>query len=136
MYFRPTSTIHWLIVLSVLCTIVAGFVQQSGYSPYAFGMHRYFWEQGAYVLTGLQVLLFEFLHGGVLHLLSNSLFLVVIGIPLEHRKGSRWMLSFFLVVHILLACVLGFQETPTVGMSGFAMAILAYCMLELSLIHI
>ena len=94
-------------------------------------MHSIFLEQGLYLFVIFQTLAFEFIHGGILHLASNVIFLILIGLPLERQKGGKWMLIFFLCMHMALAIALSFGSVPTVGISGFAMAILSYYMLQL-----
>jgi len=67
---------------------------------------------------------YEFLHGGLLHLLGNMLFLWVFGPNVEDRLGRFWFLVFFLVggaaaggAHVL------FDRAPVVGASGSIAAV-------------
>lgn len=62
---------------------------------------------------------YQFLHGGLLHIAGNMLFLWVFGPPVEDRLGRWWFLLFYLVggaaaggVHALL------DASPVIGASG------------------
>lgn len=92
----------------------------------AYGMHGIFLQQGDYASVGLQFLLYSFLHGGFLHALSNIFFLVFIGIGVQYALGKKLFLLFFLFIQVFVGlALLFFSKAPTIGMSGFALAVLS-----------
>ncbi len=80
-----------------------------------------------------QFLSYQFLHGGLLHLLFNLLFLHSIGPLLEQTLGARRYLALYLVsgafgggLHVLVAWLSpGHFATPVVGASAGLCGILA-----------
>jgi membrane associated rhomboid family serine protease len=62
-----------LILLSAIATGIAFFVPES----YMFGINRYFFDLHMYYMFILQCFTGMFLHGGLLHLLSNGLFIYI-----------------------------------------------------------
>jgi membrane associated rhomboid family serine protease len=76
--------------------------------------------------------LFQFLHGSFFHLLGNSFFLLYFGSPVEREMGTSRYAAFFLASTAFVgACVLALAQGPTIGMSGFAMAVLTYSALRM-----
>lgn len=78
-----------------------------------------------------QLLSFQFMHGGLMHLFFNMLALWMFGVELEAVWGSRRFLVYYLLsgvgaglVHLLVAPLLGGIPLPTVGASGGVYAIL------------
>jgi membrane associated rhomboid family serine protease len=77
-----------------------------------------------------QPLTYIFLHGGILHLLLNMLFLWMFGVDLERAWGTRRFWNYFLVTGIGAGLVnifvktaldphgLGMSLVPTIGASG------------------
>ncbi len=83
-------------------------------------------------MLAIQLILFQFLHGGILHLLGNSLFLYLFGNTVERMLGEgRYILLFVLETLASAAAIIVFSQATTIGISGFTMAILAYLALEL-----
>lgn len=79
----------------------------------------------------LQFLLYSFLHGGILHILSNVIFFLFIGriIEITHGKSYTWFL--WLWTTLFVGIVLMFLSTyPTIWWSGFAMALLTIYTLD------
>jgi membrane associated rhomboid family serine protease len=79
----------------------------------------------------LTLITHQFLHGGLLHLVGNMLFLKVFGEALEMRLGWGGYILFYLlggvvagVVHMLASTVTGETLIPTIGASGAVSAIL------------
>lgn len=98
---------------------------------YAFVPARFFAEPGAGSLTLVSSM---FLHGGLLHLVGNMLFLYVFGDNIENRMGHVRFLGFYLVGGIVATLAHGFfapgSETPMLGASGAVSAVLgAYIVL-------
>ena len=98
----------------------------------AFGMHPLFLHQWAYGFVALQFWAYQFLHGGIFHFFSNAIFLFLFGNLVENRMGKWRYFLFFLINTVFVGCALLFLTNGiTIGISWFAMAILAYYMLEL-----
>lgn len=98
----------------------------------AYGMNSFFLVQGLYIQVIVQFLLYQFLHGGILHLLSNSFFLYLFGNQVEALIGKNRFIVFFLLNTLFVGIsLLLFARGNTIGISGFAMAVLAYVFLEL-----
>ncbi len=85
--------------------------------------------------TGLfypwQLLTFQFLHGGFMHLFFNMLALWMFGVELEAVWGSRRFLVYYLIsgvgagiVHLIVTPLLGVPAVPMIGASGGVYAIL------------
>lgn len=118
-------------ILILLCFAVTG-ASFLFNSILDYGMNAFFLMQGLYMQVGIQFLLYQFLHGGLLHLLSNSFFLSIFGNQLEALIGrNRFMLFFVLNTVFVGISLLFLASGNTIGISGFAMAILAYIFLEL-----
>ncbi|MDD5377305.1 MAG: rhomboid family intramembrane serine protease [Candidatus Gracilibacteria bacterium] len=117
-----------LIILSFIMTGVSFYVGDI----LAFGMNPFFLVQGLYVQLSIQFLLYQFLHAGILHLVSNSFFLYLFGNQVEILIGRGRFILFFLLNTVFVGIsLLFFANGNTIGISGFAMAILAYIFLEL-----
>jgi membrane associated rhomboid family serine protease len=79
-----------------------------------------------------QLALFQFIHGGTLHLFLNGLFLYQAGPELEERMSKKEFRLFFLLSTLFVAVsILLFSSGVTIGMSGFCMALLAYLWYDL-----
>ena len=78
--------------------------------------------------TGLTLLTSMFLHGGILHLLGNMLFLWIFGATVEDAMRRPRFLCFYLLGGLAAAALqIGFQPgstAPTVGASGAIAAVL------------
>jgi membrane associated rhomboid family serine protease len=98
----------------------------------AYALHPYFVLIGDYVDFVPQVILFQFFHVGFWHLFGNSVALLLFGNTVEKIMGTARYAWFFAGSTLFVAaCILVFSQAPTVGISGFAMAVLAYFALEL-----
>jgi rhomboid family protein len=78
---------------------------------------------------------YQFLHGGVLHLLSNMLFLWVFGDNVEDAMGHLKFLVFYLVCGVVgglaHAALLPSSQLPLIGASGAVSGVIAaYLMLH------
>ncbi|USN58815.1 MAG: rhomboid family intramembrane serine protease [Candidatus Peribacteria bacterium] len=117
-----------LIFISLVFTIGAYIFP----NLYVLGMNSYFLDNGAYHIYLLQFFSSNFIHGGILHLLFNSVFIYYFGNTLELLIGRAKFLLFFVFVVIFNGITLTYLSSGnTVGISGFAMALLAYYTLEL-----
>ncbi len=72
---------------------------------------------------------YMFMHGGLLHLLANSVALFVFGPPVERRLGSSVFILFYVYCGLgaaivsLLATVVGIHVGPFVGASGAVLGV-------------
>jgi len=91
------------------------FVARDLVSPHAWV------ERGPLVVVG-SILASQFLHGGIVHLGSNMLFLYVFGDNVEDRMGHARYAGFYLLCGSLAALaeavLTGFPARPMVGASG------------------
>lgn len=121
---RPTVVTYWLIGLNVLVYVVGSIYGSPRVSPQGFEyLFHMFWLDPER-LRSWQFISYQFLHGGILHLLGNMLFLFVFGPNVEDRLGRLGFLGFYLfggvvagVSHYL------FEASPVVGASGSIAAV-------------
>ena len=78
-----------------------------------------------------QLLSYQFMHGGISHLLFNMLALWMFGVELEYIWGSRKFAAYYIlsgiaagVFHLVITPLLGGGLAPTIGASGSIMGIL------------
>ncbi len=134
----PLAWPMWLILL--VLNVVVFFAQFAN----GENSHRVFVEYGALSLGGLkrgfvwQLLTFQFLHGGLAHLVLNSVVLYSFGRPLEEFLGKRAFLNLYLlsgfaggVAQILLGLVSPRFAGPMVGASaGICGLVAAFALLS------
>jgi membrane associated rhomboid family serine protease len=71
-----------------------------------------------------QFLTYAFLHGGMMHLLSNMLFLYIFGNNLNDKLGNIGYLAFFLTGAVLAGVAhAAFEQAPVIGASGAVFAV-------------
>lgn len=77
----------------------------------------------------LSFITYQFLHGGVMHLLSNMFFLIICGFAVEAAVGHLAFLLFYIIAGIagaLLHTVFNLEESlPMVGASGSISGVMA-----------
>ncbi len=79
----------------------------------------------------IQFALYSFLHGGILHILSNVVFFLFIGRIIEITHGAKYTWWLWIWTTLFVGWVLMFLATgPTIGWSGFAMALLSVYTLD------
>jgi membrane associated rhomboid family serine protease len=135
--FGPiSSTSAWVVIL--ILNVIVFVAQNSG------SLNRSFLEFGALSLDGLkrgfvwQFLTFQFMHGGLGHLLLNSLVLYFFGRPMESMLGRKTFVSLYLVsgflgglVQILLSLFSERFAGATVGASaGLCGLVAAFALLN------
>jgi membrane associated rhomboid family serine protease len=130
---EPSSGIIPIINLAIIITCIGVFFWQasSGINFFRQTIDTYGLVPSE-VMRGEQLHTFVsymFLHGGIIHLLGNMLFLFVFGDNIEDRMGHLRYLIFYLVTGIL-ACVVWVvarpgSNIPVVGASGAISAIMA-----------
>lgn len=120
---RRLGIIWWLIALSVMATIAYGVHP----TLIRYGMHGWYLASSQWDQIGIQFLLYQFLHGGALHLFSNAFFLVFIGIGVQYAMSVKRFFFMFLFTTLFVGVILLFTAwASTIGMSWFAMAVLSY----------
>ena len=129
--FYPKKSFSHLLIVFCIIIASAGFLMPTLVN--SFGMNRYYlmlWDYGS---LGIQILLFQFLHGSILHLFMNSYFLYSAGPEVEARMSRDRFTWFFVTSTIFVAiALLIFQPlTNTIGISGFCMALLSYLWIDL-----
>ncbi|MBC7498151.1 rhomboid family intramembrane serine protease [Candidatus Gracilibacteria bacterium] len=129
-FFPQRSLSHLLILISVVISMI-GFAFPQFVSLY--GMNGYYYMTGNYVSLIVQICLFQFLHGGIIHLLANSYFLYTAGPELEARMSRDRYTWFFISTTIVVAgaLIISVPQSLTIGISGFCMAILSYLWIDL-----
>ena len=83
--------------------------------PPAFGFHA-----GRVCGTGeaWRLVTSALIHGGILHVLFNSLWIVALGRAVEVTRGTLAFLGLFLLCSVLGAALQWYFEGPAVGLSG------------------
>lgn len=122
---------HCLIIIMVIVFLL-GFIFPN--LLVTFGFHSASLFSHDYIVFLTQLLVFQFLHGDILHLLFNAYFLYVIGPEVEARMSKVQFSLFFLGSTLFVALGLVLLEDPyvvTVGISGFCMALLSYLWVDL-----
>lgn len=141
-YGRPDVP-AWLIILVV--NVIAFFVEFShgSHSEYFYNFLKY----GGLSLDGIkhgwiwQILTFQFLHAGLMHLLVNMFVLWSFGRAIEYMLGKRGFLKLYFlsgfaggIVQILLSLIsvrFGNPASPTIGASaGICGLIAAFALLN------
>jgi membrane associated rhomboid family serine protease len=128
--FYPRHYIsHALIVVSAIVAII-GFIFPwlvSYFGLHAIGVNSY---TAPFILG--QIILYQFLHGSLIHIFLNAYFLYQAGPEVESRMNRSEFISFFLGNTIFVALALWFLSPGlTIGISGFCMALLSYLYMDL-----
>ncbi|MBP9812448.1 rhomboid family intramembrane serine protease [Candidatus Gracilibacteria bacterium] len=125
---------HFFILISVVISLI-GFLFPI--FVHLFGLHRISLSVESLPFILGQLIFFQFLHGGWLHLFLNSYFLYQAGPEIEARMKRREYLLFFFSTTLFAALSLWIFSpyALTVGISGFCMALLSYLYMDLSKIH-
>lgn len=118
----------WQAYLDFLGTYLGGLTPEviSGITKYDLYTFAHGFQPGA---PSIQDLFFSiFLHGGLLHLLGNMLFLWIYGDNVEHKLGRLGFLAAYLVTGaaatLSYSVLAGDSMTPLVGASGAISGIL------------
>ncbi len=142
---NPTKTLP-VVTLSLIFINIAIFLYQLSLGP---GGERFIFQMGVipYNLTHagdlghppsippfLTLITAMFLHGGLIHLLGNMLYLWIFGNNIEDSLGPLKFLSFYLICGILASFTHIFKSsdstTPVIGASGAIAGVLgAYLLL-------
>ena len=112
-----TKVVRWLLILNVGMFILQRifldrFLGILGLVPAYFLGRGYLW----------QIVTYMFMHGSVLHILFNMLFLWMMGSDLERHWGSKAFLKYYLVTGcgagLVNVLVQPHASVPTIGASG------------------
>lgn len=121
--FRYYSVSTLLIALAFVFTLTSLINPQ----VFLFWMNGYFFERWMYHYWILQFFSSQLIHGGLLHLLMNSIFILYFWNILELYLWSKKTLMFFICNSVFLWIIITFfGSANTVGISGFVLAILSY----------
>lgn len=99
-----------------------------------FWLNKQFLNEWNYLFFLLQILIYNFLHWGIMHFLFNAIFIYYFWSVLELLIWKKKFIIFFIFTAIFNAIFINLFEiwnTTTIGISGFAMAIISYYTLEL-----
>lgn len=112
-----TSVVRWLLILNVVFFILQRifldrYLGIVGLVPASFLGRGYIW----------QIVTYMFLHGGLLHILFNMLFLWMMGSEIERYWGSKEFLKYYFVTGcgagLVNVLVQPRSPIPTIGASG------------------
>jgi len=122
-----------LNVLAFLWQVSLGPNLERVLSSIAF-MPARFWLTGNWVADLLAIVISMFLHGGLLHIGSNMLYLLIFGDNIEDRLGHTRYLAFYLACGFLATLAHAFfspgSRVPAIGASGAIAGVLgAYLVL-------
>jgi membrane associated rhomboid family serine protease len=119
---RPTLVNHVLLAANLAIYAVMAGLELT--RPETFlELRRMFWLNPQQ-LTAWGLLTYAFLHGGLMHLLGNMIFLWVFGPSVEDRLGRIGYLAFYLVGAVAAGAVHAMAyPTPVVGASGAIAAV-------------
>jgi len=129
---RPSTkpVVSWAIIGACIAVHIAQMLDQSPPAPYLTEwavVPRNLIDPGAWLDAGIvrvfgSLVASQFLHGDILHLASNMLFLWVFGDNVEDRLGHVRFAFFYLACGIIAALVQSlltwFPKTPMLGASG------------------
>jgi len=118
-----TPAVKFLLIINTAVFILQIFLDQ--YITWLFGLvPRLVWQN----LYLWQLFTYQFLHGGLFHLLFNMLALWMFGCALERRWGSEFFLKYFFVSAIgggiLNTLLVPHQMGPSIGASAGVYGIL------------
>ncbi len=125
--YHPGRVVKTLIVINIIVFIAQGLFRD----PIKLSMAvipQYWWQAWRY-------LTFQFLHGGIGHILFNMIALYFLGLILEAYWGPKRFIVFYLtcgaaagLVHVLMTPVLHQPvDVPLVGASGGIFGVLVAC---------
>jgi len=112
-----------LIAISIFFTAIS-FVYRD---ILIFGMNDYFLSQWNYLYWVLQMFSSQFLHGSILHITSNAIFILYFWNVLERGIGRDKYMVFFVLCAVFLWIMLTLLTSAnTIWISWFALAVLTH----------
>lgn len=129
--FFPQRSLSHLLILICVAISMLWFLFPQFVSLY--GMNSYYYMTGNYISLIVQICLFQFLHGWVVHLLANSYFLYTAGPEVEARMSRDRYTWFFVssTLFVAIALLVFAPRSLTIGISGWCMALLSYLWIDL-----
>ena len=129
--FSPQKSASHLLIL--ICIIVAGIGFMFPQFIRLYGLNNWFLTIRDYPTLLVQIALFQFLHGSIMHLLMNSYFLYTAWVELEARMTQNRYWYFFITttIFVAIALLVFAPGSNTIGISGFCMALLSYLWIDL-----
>ncbi len=136
--YRPTrifpAVTYSIIAVNILVFVLEVFMDLQGYLEWfynTFAMTPYLVVQGKLLYTLFTSM---FMHGGVLHIVGNMLYLYIFGNNVEDSMGSRRFFVFYLLCGLLASFAQIFMnpdsQIPNLGASGAIAGVLgAYMVL-------
>jgi membrane associated rhomboid family serine protease len=117
-----------LIVFSFIITILAF----SYNNLYSFWINNHYFDIWLYHIYIIQFFTGNFLHGNIMHIFFNSMFLYFFGNIVEWLIWRKKMILFFIFCSIFIWVILtNITNINTIGISWFCMAIISFYTLEL-----
>lgn len=129
-YWSNSLTVsNTLIIISFIFTVLASINP----TLYEFGINTHFLNSWDYYTYTIQLFTGTFLHGWMIHFLTNSLFIYLFGNATESFMWNKKFVIFFIFITLLNWITVTYLNPfyNTVWISGFALAVLAYFTLEL-----
>jgi len=112
-----------LIIISIIFTIISFQKEDILF----FWMNNYFLNSWEYFELFLQFCFYSFIHGSIMHLAFNSLFLYIFWNQVEEILWSKKYLIFFVLNTIFVwISILIFSKANTVWISWFGMALISF----------
>lgn len=128
--FYPSRYLsHAMLAVMVVISLI-GFVDDRIIQIFGFRFSGFYSELIPSLISS--TVLFQFLHGNLLHLMMNGLFIYQAWPEVESRMSRQNFIRFFIgsTLFVAVALVL-FSSGVTIGMSGFCMALLSYLWIDL-----
>ena len=128
--FYPTRYLsHAMLVVMVIVSVI-GFSSDRIIQIFGFHFSWLYPEMIPSLISS--TVLFQFLHGNLLHLMLNWLFIYQAGPEVEWRMSRQRFIRFFIGSTLFVAVALAlFSSGITIGMSWFCMALLSYLWIDL-----
>ena len=125
-----------ITISNILILVAALFTLLASYDPsfYQYGLNDSFIQKWDYHIFLMQIFTSQFLHGWIIHLIMNAIFILVFWSVIENMLGEKKYIFFFVFTSIFIWIALILLSSPytnTVWISGFVMAIVAYHTLDL-----
>jgi membrane associated rhomboid family serine protease len=132
---RITPVVKWLLIANVAVFALGALLP--GLGGIQGALIQWFAIDARSWLTAIQpwrLVSYQFLHGGLLHLLLNMMVLFFLGPTLEKHWGSRRFLGFYLgcgisggLLYLALVTIGVMGGAPLLGASGAILGVLAAC---------
>lgn len=116
---RPTVVTYWLIGLNVLIFVLGAIMERSSPRTHESVQAMLWLDPNSFHWWGLFT--YQFLHGGLMHLLGNMIFLYVFGGNVEDRFGRAWFLIFYLLGGAVAGGAHCLFERPVLTVGGVSL---------------